>query len=145
VGIRRGFAGVEVGVDLLGGFGGDDGGEALETGGGNAAQAAEVLEEALAGTGADAGDGEELGIAVAHFAAFAMVSDGEAVALVANALDQMQDGGAAIEDDGLVFLAVEVDDFFSLGDGGEWLGGDAEGFKGGGGGVELADAAVDED
>jgi hypothetical protein len=58
-GIGRGFALMEVGVDLLGGFGGDDGGEGIEIGGGDAAQAAEVLEEALAGAGADAGDGEE--------------------------------------------------------------------------------------
>ena len=57
-GIGR-FAWVEVVVDLLGGFGGDDGGERVEIGGGDAAQAAEVLEEALAGARADAGDGEE--------------------------------------------------------------------------------------
>ena len=104
-----------------------------------------MFEEALAGAGSDAGDGEELGVAVAHLAALAVVGDGEAVRFVADALDQMQDGGAAVEDDGLVFLAVEVDDFFSLGDGGEGLGGDAEGFESFGGCVELAQASVDED
>jgi hypothetical protein len=144
-GIRRGFGGVEVGVDLLGGFGGDYGGERIKVGGGDAAQAAEVLEEALAGARADAGDGEEFRIAVAHLAALAVIGDGEAVRLVANALDEMQDRGAAVEDDGLVLLAVEVDDFFSFRDGGEGLGGQPEGFERGGGGVELADSAVDED
>ena len=57
----------------------------------------------------------------------------------------MKDRRAAVEDDGLVFVAVEVDDFFAFGDGGEGLGGEAEGFEGFGGGVELAEAAVDED
>jgi len=143
--IGRGFGGVEVVVDLLGGFGGDYGGEGIEVGGGDAAQAAEVLEEALAGAGADTGDGEEFRIAVAHLAALAVIGDGEAVRLVANALDEMQDRGAAVEDDGLVLLAVEVDDFFSLRYRREGLGGEAEGFERGGGGVELADSAVDED
>jgi hypothetical protein len=51
-----------------------------------------------------------------------MIADGEAVALVADELDEMQHRRAAVEDDGLVFVAVEVDDFFALGDGGEgWL------------------------
>src|ERR1700691_3628842 len=97
-----------------------------------------MFQQALAGAGAYAGDGEELGVAVAHLAALAVVGDGEAVRLVADALDQMQDGRAAVEDDGLVFLSVEVDDFFSFGDGGERLGGDAEGFQSFSGGVELA-------
>jgi len=74
-----------------------------------------------------------------------VIGDGEAVRFVANALDEMQDRRAAVEDDGLVLLAVEVDDFFALGNGGEGLGGQPEGFEGFGGGVELADSAVDED
>ena len=92
-----------------------------------------------------AGDVEEFGGAVAHGAALAVIADGEAVALVADELDEMQHGRAAVEDDGLVFVAVDVDDFFFLGDGGEGLRGEAEGFEGVGGGVELAEAAVDED
>ena len=51
----------------------------------------------------------------------------------------------AVEHDGLVFLAVEVEDFFLLGDAGEGLVDDGERFEGFGGGVELADAAVDQD
>ena len=51
----------------------------------------------------------------------------------------------AVELDGLVFLAVEIEDFFLFGDAGEGLVDDGEGFEGFGGGVELADAAVDED
>jgi hypothetical protein len=74
-----------------------------------------------------------------------VVADGEAVALVADDLDEMEDGRAAVEDDGVVFLAVEVDDLFLLGDGGEGLGGEAELFESVGGGVELAEAAIDED
>ena len=53
------FGWVEVGVDLLGGLWGDDGGEAFEARGGDAAEAAEVFEEALAGARAYAGDAEK--------------------------------------------------------------------------------------
>jgi hypothetical protein len=45
------------------------------------AEAAEVSEEALAGLGAGAGDRQQLGIAVAHGAALAMVADGQAMAV----------------------------------------------------------------
>ena len=38
-----------------------------------------MLEEALAGAGAYAGDVVEFGVAVAHLAALAVVGDGEAV------------------------------------------------------------------
>ena len=99
----------------------------------------------MAGDGAYAGDVVEFASAVAHLAALAVVGDGEAVALVADALDDVEDGGAAVKDDGVVFLAVDVDDLFALGDGGEGLGGEAELFEGFCGGVELAEAAVDED
>ena len=102
-------------------------------------------EKALAGLAADAGDVEEFGVAVSHRAALAMVADGEAVAFVADHLDEMKDRGVAVKDDGLVFVAVEVDDFFFFGDGGEGLRGEAEGLEGFGGGVELAEAPVDED
>ena len=57
----------------------------------------------------------------------------------------MQDGRAAVEDHGLVFVAVDVDDFLALGDGGEGLGGEAKGFECVCGGVELAEAAIYED
>ncbi len=108
-------------ADFGGGGGAYDGGEGVGGGLLDAADGAEVLEEALAGAGADAGDGVELGVAVADLAAFAVVGDGEAVALVADLLDEMEDGGAAVEDDGVVFLAEDVDDLFAFGDGGEGL------------------------
>ena len=57
----------------------------------------------------------------------------------------MEHGRAAIEDDGLVLIAVEIDDLFLLGDGGQRLRCEAEGFEGVGSGVQLAQAAVDED
>ncbi len=107
--------------DGVRGFAGDDGGEGFGGGLLDVAEAAEVGEQALAGLRADAGDIEQLRVAVAHGAALAMVADGEAVALVADDLDEMQDRRAAVEDDGFVFVAVEVDDFFLFGDGGERL------------------------
>ena len=51
----------------------------------------------------------------------------------------------AVELNRLVFLAVNVEDFFLFVDAGERLVDDGEGFEGFGGGVELADAAVDKD
>ncbi len=74
-----------------------------------------------------------------------MIADGEAMALVADELDKMQHRRAAVEDDGLLFVAIEVDDLFALGDGGQRLRGQAQRFERFGGGVELAQAAVDED
>ena len=52
--------GVEVFADALGGGGVDDGGEGVGAGLPDAADAAEVFEQALAGAGADAGDGERV-------------------------------------------------------------------------------------
>ncbi len=65
--------------------------------------------------------------------------------LVADLLDEVQDGRAAVEDDGVGLLPVDVDDLFALGDGGERLQRDADGFERLVGGVKLAEAAVDQD
>ena len=136
---------VEVLPDGVGGFAGDDGGEGFGGGVLDVAEGAEVGEEALAGLRADAGNVVQLGVAVAHGPALAVIADGEAMALVADDLDEMEDGRATVEDDGVVFLAVEVDDLFLLGDGGEGLRGQSEFFESFGGSMELAEAAVDED
>lgn len=90
--VDGGFGGMKMRVNPLGGLRRDDGGERVKTGGGDAAETAEVFEQALAGARTNAGDGEQFRIAVAHFAALAVVGDGEAVGLVANALNQMEDG-----------------------------------------------------
>ncbi len=71
-------------------------------------------DQPLAGLRTDAGNIQKLRITIAHGPALAMVADGEAMALIANELDEMQHGAAAVENDGLVFIAVEVDDFFSF-------------------------------
>src|SRR5579871_684107 len=137
--------GIEVGANTLGGGGADYGGEGVGAGLFDSADASEVFEQALAGTGTYAGDGEEFGVAVAHLAALAVVGDGEAVALVADFLDEVQDGGAAVQDYGFVLLSVDVDDLLFFCDGCERLEGDADLFERGVGGVELAKASVDED
>ena len=136
---------MEMPPDGFGGFAGDYSGQGFGGGLLYVSKAAEVSEEALAGLGAYAGDVEELRVAVAHGAALAMVADGESMTLVADGLDQMQDGRAAVEDYGLVLVAVDVDDLLALGDRGERLRGEAEELEGICGGVELAQAAVDED
>ena len=53
----------------------------------DSADAAEVLDEASAGCWTNACDFLEFAFAVANLAALAMISDSEAVALVANSLD----------------------------------------------------------
>jgi hypothetical protein len=136
---------VKVVVDGVGGFSRDDGGEGFGSGVLDVAQGAEVGEKALACLGADAGDVVELGVSIPHSPALAVVADGKAMTLVPDDLDEMEDGGAAVEDDGVVFLTVEVDDLFFFGDGGERLSGEAEFFEGFGSGVELAEAAIDKD
>ena len=69
---------------------------------------------------------------------------GEAMGFVADHLHQMQDGRMMVENDGVVLLSVDVDDFFSLSDRGQRLVDDFEGFERLGGGVELSQAAVDQ-
>src|SRR3984885_12564974 len=104
-----------------------------------------MLDKAGAGARADAGDVEQLGLAVADFAALAMVGDGEAVRLVADALDEVKDGRAAVENNRIVLLPVEVDHFFSFRNRRERLRGEAELFERRGCRVELTEAAIDED
>ena len=139
------MGGVEMGKDFFGGFTGDYFGEGVEAGALEVGDAAELAQELAGGGWADAGDVAEGGLGLALAAAEAVEGDSEAVGLVADLLDQMKDGIVAVEPDRLVFLAVEVEDFFLFGDAGQRLVDDGEGFEGFGGGVELADAAVDED
>src|SRR5258707_6361749 len=49
-----------------------------------------------------------------------------------------------VQNDGLIFLSVDIDDFFALGDGSERLVDDFEGFERLGGGVELSETAIDQ-
>ncbi len=100
--------------DGLGCFARDNGGERFRRGLLHVAQAAEVGEQPLASLRADAGNVQQFRVAVAHGAALAVVADGEAMALVADELDEMKHRRAAVEDDGLVFVAVEIDDLFSF-------------------------------
>ena len=137
--------GVEVGEDFFGGFAGNDFGDGVEAGALDVGYAAEFAKEFAGGGWAHAGDFAQGRFGLAFAAAEAMEGDGEAVSLVADLLDEVEDGIVAVELDGLVFLAVEVEDFFFFGDAGEGLVDDSEGFEGFSGGVELADAAVDED
>ena len=140
-----GLGGVEVGEDFFGGFSGDDFGEGVDAGALDVGHAAKFAEELAGGGGTDSRDVAEGGFGLALGAAEAVEGDGETVGLVADLLDQVEDGVVAVELDGLVFLAVEVEDFFLFGDAGEGLIDDGERFEAFGGGVELAEAAVDED
>ena len=57
----------------------------------------------------------------------------------------MQHRRMMVENDGIVFLSVDVNDLFALGDGGERLVDDFERFERLRRGVQLAEAAVDQD
>ena len=82
---------------------------------------------------------------MAFASALAVEGDGEAVRFVADLLDKVQDWRMPLEDDRFVLLAVDVKDFFFFGDAGERLIDDLERFEGFGGGVQLADSAVNQD
>src|ERR1017187_6290735 len=99
---------------------------------------AEGFEEGAGGGFAYAGGFSQCGGAVADLAALAMEGYGEAMGFVADHLHQMQDGRMMVENYGVVFLSIDIDDFFSLGDRGQGLVDDFEGFERLGGGVELA-------
>src|SRR5581483_3026267 len=73
-------------------------------------QAPEVLQQPPRGALANAGDLSQFGRAVAHLAALAMKSNGKAVRLVTDLLDQVQHGGVPVEDHGLALLSEHVDD-----------------------------------
>jgi hypothetical protein len=75
----------------------------------------------LRGARADAGDIAKGSLRLALAAAQAMEGDRETVSLIANLLDEMQNGIVAVEDAGFVFLTIDVEDFFLLGNGGEGL------------------------
>ena len=108
-------------------------------------KAAEVLQEFFHRFRSDAGDFEEFGGEGARVAAGAVEGDGETVGFVTDHLDEMEDRGGAVEDDGLVLEAVNVEDLFLLGDRRQGLVQDAQRFQGRGGGMKLAEAAVDQD
>src|ERR1019366_9246678 len=91
-------------------------------------QAAQGVEQAAGGGFAYAGDFSQFGGAVADLAALAMEGYGEAMGFVADHLHQMQDGRMMVENYGVVFLSMDIDDFFSLGDRGQGLVDDFEGF-----------------
>ena len=141
---RRG-SGVEVGEDFFGGFAGDDFGQGVKADALDVGDAAEFAEEFAGGGCADTRDIAQGGFGLAFAATEAVEGNGEAVGLVANLLDEVKHRIMAIKLDGFVFLAVEIEDLLLFGDAGEGLVDDSEGFEGFGGGVELADAAVDED
>jgi hypothetical protein len=81
---------VEVAPDGFRGFAVDYGGQGFCRGLLDVAEAAEVGEQALTSLCADTWDIQQLRIAVAHSSALAMVADGEAVALIPDELNEMQ-------------------------------------------------------
>ena len=77
-----------------------------------------MFQQTAGGGFAHAGDFSQLGGSVPYLAALAVEGYGEAMGFVANHLDQMQNGRMMIENYGVVFLSVHIDDFFALGYGG---------------------------
>src|SRR5258708_5394197 len=103
-----------------------------------------MLQQSLPGAFAYAGNFQQFGFTIAHLAAFAMERDGKTVRFVAYHLHQMKYWRVAVEDHGLVFLAVDVNDLFFLSDGRQRLVGDLQSFQSFGRGVKLAESTVDE-
>ena len=74
-----------------------------------------------------------------------MEGHGETMRLVANGLDEMQNRRESVENDRLVFLSQHVNDLFAFGDRGQRLVDDADRFQRVRGGVQLPQAAIDQD
>ena len=106
---------------------------------------AKFAQEFLGEFGADAGDFGECGFGLALAAALAVESDGEAVGFVADLLDEMQDRRMMVEDNRFIFLAEDIEDLFFFGDARERLIDNLQRVERVGCGMELADAAVDQD
>src|ERR1700754_2972102 len=92
------------------------------------AHTSKVLQQALTRSWPDSRNLIELTHTVAHLAAFAMVTNREAMRFITNLLDHVQHGAAAIKHHGLIFLPVDVDNFFALGDGSQRLRGESKFF-----------------
>src|SRR5580658_3983716 len=105
--------------------------------------AAEVFEKPPGRAFSYTGDFQQFGRTIAHLAAFAMESQGETVSFVADELDQVQHRRMVVERDRIFFLSIDVENLFALGDSCERLINDLERFQRLGGGVQLAQAAVD--
>src|SRR5260370_37505182 len=107
--------------------------------------AAESAQELLSCAFADPRNLQERAVNLALSAPLPMKRHGEAMGLVADLLDQVKDRRMALENDGLVLLPVNVNDFFLLRDAGERLIDNLQSFHRLGGGVQLPDAAVNKD
>lgn len=126
-------------------FAGDDFAKFFKARAADIGNTAKFAQKFLRGTRADAGNAVESGFGLARGASLAMKGDGEAVRFVADLLDEMKNRRVGLEDDGLIFLAEDVEYFFFFSDAGDGLVDNLERIEGLRGGVKLADAAVDED
>src|SRR5712692_350529 len=107
--------------------------------------AAKLPQQLLRRALADPGDVRQLAVQVAARAALAVETDGKAVGLIADLLDEMENGRMPLQQDRLVLLPEDVDHFFFFRDAGERLVDDLEFLQRCGSRVELPDAAVDQD
>ena len=96
----------------------------------------------MRGARADAGNAIESGFCLARGTALPMECDGKAMRLVTDLLDEMKHRRMVFENDGLIFLAEDIKNFFLFGDAGHRLVDDLQRIEGLGGGVQLADATV---
>ena len=131
--------------DALGLGAGDFGGDVVNAEFLEASDAAETAQEFLSRTVTNSGDFGKGSAEAGLGAALTVEGDREAMSFVANLLDQMQHRRMMVEDHGLIFTTENVENLFFLGDAGHRLIDDGEFVEGFGGGVELADAAVNQD
>lgn len=128
--------------EFFSGFSRDDFAQFLQGGAADIGNAAEFVQEFLRGARADAGDAVESGFGLARGTALAVEGYGEAMRFVADLLDEMKDRRMMFENEGLIFLSEDVQNFFFFGDAGHGLVDDLQRIERLRGGVKLADAAV---
>ena len=143
--VINGLQNAELFEQFFGGFSRDDPAQFFEAGAADVRNAAKFAQELLRGARTNAGNTIQCGFCLARGAALAVEGYGKAMRLVANLLNEMKYGRMMLKDNGLVLLAEDVENFFFFGDAGERLVDDLQRVESLGGGVELADAAVDQD
>ena len=123
----------------------NDLGQLFEAGLADAGHAAEPPQQFSRGGRADPRQVEQLAAHLPAAAALAVEANSEAMRLVPNLLDQVQQGRMPLQPYRLVFLPQHVEDLFFLGDAGYRLIDDLQRFECLSGGVQLADTAVNQD
>src|SRR5512146_3042594 len=104
-----------------------------------------MLQQSFPGKLSHALDVQQLAVPIANLASLTVISHRKSVSFVSNLLYQVKCWRVPVKHDWIVFLPVEIEDLFSLGDRCQWLVRNSQRFERLCCRVQLAYAAVDQD